>query len=82
MLIIILPRTAPIKRKETVALVIAMKESSFLLAVDRIVGGIEIECDFLRWFIVRIEKLIHQHLLQFDEGLSIDSILEPTKRRR
>ena len=38
-----------VERQVAVAIVIAVKEPAFLMAVQRVVGGIEIEDDLLRW---------------------------------
>ena len=47
-----------VQRQIAVAVVIAVKEAALLMAVQRIVGGVEIEGDLWRWRRMGIEKQV------------------------
>ena len=55
-----------IQRQIAIAVVIAVEEAPFLRAVQGIVGGVEIEDDFLRRALVRLEEEIDEQ--RFDGG--------------
>ena len=40
--------TEDIQRQEAVVVVVAVEEAAFLVAVDRVVGGVEVEDQFFR----------------------------------
>src|SRR5262249_44179303 len=50
-----------VKRQIAVVVVIAMKEPPFLMAVHRVIGGVEIEHHVPRWGGVGGYKLIDEH---------------------
>ena len=52
-----------VKRQVAVTVVVAVKEPTLLVAVQRIVGGVEIEHDLLRRPIVGVEEHLHEQRL-------------------
>src|SRR6202011_3691193 len=52
-----------IERQIAVAVVVAVKEPAFLMAVQRVVGGVEIEHDLARRIDVRGEKQLDEQRL-------------------
>ncbi len=54
--------TEHVQRQEAVMVIISMKEATNLVAVDRIVGRIKIQGDFLGRCTVRRDELIHKYL--------------------
>src|SRR3954469_10283884 len=54
------PTAEDVERQVAVAVVIAMEEPAFLLAMQRVIGGIEIECDLCRSLGVGIEEQIDE----------------------
>ena len=52
-----------VERQIAVAIVVAVEEPPFLLAVQRIVGGVEIEHDLLGSALMRLEEQIDQQRL-------------------
>ena len=63
-------------------IVIAVKESSFLIAVDAVVGGVEVENQMSRRRRVGGDELIDQDFGDLDERLSIEPILQSAQGRR
>ena len=63
-----------IERQVAIAVVVAVEEAALLMAVQRIVGGVEIEDDLPRRLKVRIEKEIDQKLLD-GRGLMADLVV-------
>ena len=61
-----MPAAEDVERQIAVAVVVAVEKAAFLMAVQRIVGRIEIEHDRLGGFAVRIEKRVDQRPL--DQG--------------
>ena len=61
-----MPAAEDVERQIAVAVVVAVEEAAFLMAVQRIVGRIEIEHDLFGRFAMRIEKQIDQQPL--DQG--------------
>ena len=57
------PAAEDVQRQIAVALVIAMEEPAFLMAVHQIVGGIQVEHDLPRRPGVRLDEQIHQQPL-------------------
>ncbi len=78
-----------VERQIAVAVVVAVEEPSFLLAVHRIVGRIEVEDDLVRRLIVRLQEQLHEQLLDRDRIVADLVIarrlqpaqLEPVQRR-
>ncbi len=58
-----MPAAEDVERQIAVAAVIAVEEPALLLAVQRIVGGVEIEDDLLRRCLVRLEEQRHEQPL-------------------
>ena len=56
-----------VQRQIAVAIVIAVKEPPFLMPVQRVVGGVEVENDLLWRMLVRLEEQIDKQ--RFDLGL-------------
>ena len=54
------PPAKNIQRQVTIGFVVAMKEAPFLLAMQRIIGGIEIEGDLARRRPMRLQKQIDE----------------------
>jgi hypothetical protein len=63
-------------------IIITVEESTFLPAMGRIVGGVEVEHEVRRRLGMRGEELIDQDLGDPDQGLAIDAVLEPAEGRR
>ncbi len=85
-----LPAAENVKRQIAVALVIAMEEPAFLIAVDRIVGGVEVEDDALRRGCLAFEKEadkqpLHGLLVQTEFAITVIfrpwRVFEPVQRR-
>ena len=55
-----------VQRQITIAVIIAVKEAAFLMAVQRIIGGVEVENDLLRRLLVRLQEQIDKQ--GFDLG--------------
>ena len=55
-----------VQRQVTIAVIIAVKEAAFLMAVQRIIGGVEVENDLLRRLLVRLQEEIDKQ--GFDLG--------------
>ena len=53
-----------------------MEEPTFLLAVDRVVGGVEVEHDLLRRSLVAIEEDVHEQCFQA-RRIVIDLVILP-----
>ena len=58
-----MPAAEHIERQVAVAVVVAVEEPSLLVAVQRVVGGVEIEHDLLRRLRVRVEEEVHEQRL-------------------
>jgi hypothetical protein len=65
-------RPQNIEGQAAVAVVITVEEPAFLMPMERIVGGIEIEDDTLGWRLVRLQEQRNQMRL---DGLSVKSDL-------
>ena len=59
-----LPAAEHVERQITVTVIIAVEKPPFLMTVQWIVGGIEVENDLPRRLAVRIEEHVDEHLLQ------------------
>ena len=78
-----------IKRQIAVAVVIAMEEAALLMAVQRVIGGVEIEDDLLGWAAMGFHKQIDQQRLDHRRivadlvvaGRQRPAQLEPVERR-
>ena len=52
--------TKDVQRKEAILLVIAVEEAAQLIAVDRVVGGVEVQHDLLRRHGVGLEEQVDE----------------------
>ena len=71
-----------VERQEAVMIVVAVEEAALLLAVDAVVGGVEVEDQMLRRRRVRGDELIDQDLGDLDQGLAVDAVLQAAEGRR
>src|SRR5512144_2757618 len=55
--------TENVQGKEAIVLIVAVKEAAQLMAVDRVIGGIEVEHDPLRRLRVGLEEEVHPQVL-------------------
>ena len=62
-------------------IVITVKESSFLIAVHLIVGGVKIQDQLLRRLFERSDKVVHYHFVNPERRLPIRPVLKPAERR-
>ena len=62
-------------------IVVAVEESPFLMAVDGVVGGVEVEDQVLRRLGMGGDELIDKDLGSTDQGLTLDAVLEPAEGR-
>lgn len=70
-----------VERQEAVVVVIAAEVPTFLMAMNDVVRGIEIENQFGRRLSERGDELLDQDALRGHHGLSIGPILETAQRR-
>ncbi len=63
-------------------IIVAVEESSLLLAMDAVVGGVEVEDQMVRRPRVRGEELIDENLGDLDQGFAIEAVFQTAKRRR
>jgi hypothetical protein len=61
-----MPPAEDVERQIAVAIIIAMEELAFLIAMQRVVGGIEVEDDLLRSLPMGLQEKIHEQV--FDRG--------------
>ncbi len=71
-----------IQWQETVVVVIAVEEPAFLLAMHRIVGGIEVEDQLLGRHLERCDEGLHQGLVDAPRPGPVGGVLETAQRRR
>ena len=65
-----------VQRQVAVAVVVAVKEAPLLLAVQRVVGGIKVEHEFLGRSLEAGDELIHQNLVQAPGGGRVSPFLQ------
>ena len=68
-----------VQRQETVLVVVAVKESSHLVAVDRIIRGIEVQDQLRRRRGVRGNEVLHQHFGHRHQHRPGDAVLQPAQ---
>jgi hypothetical protein len=51
-----------VERQEAVVVVVSVEEPVFLVAVDQVVGGVEVEDEFLGCSSVGLDELLDEHL--------------------
>src|SRR5512144_1610393 len=82
--------TEDVERQVAVTVVVAVKEPSFLMAVQRIVGCVEIKDDFARRSGMRLEEYLHEQALDrspivpdlvIARRRSVRSVLQPVQGR-
>ena len=71
-----------IQRQEAVVIVIAVEEAAFLIAVHRVVGGVEIEDQFLGRDIKGRDEALHQGRVNAPRPVAVGGVLEPAQCRR
>ncbi len=71
-----------IQRQETVMIVVAVEETAFLAPVHRIVGGVEVEDEFLGRLRMRRDEALHQGLVDTPRPVPPSGVLEAAQRRR
>ena len=59
-----MPAAEHVERQVAVAAVVAVKEPPLLLTVQRVVGGVEVEDDLLRWPLVRLQEQVDEQVGQ------------------
>ncbi len=62
--------------------VVAVEEAPLLLAVDRVVGGVEVEDQGLGGLGMGGDEPIDQDLGDADQGRAVDAVLQAAERRR
>ena len=62
--------------------IISVEETPLLLAVDGVVGGVEVEHQVVGRLGVGGDELIDQNLGDLDQGLTVDAVLEPAEGGR
>lgn len=67
-----------IERQKAVVVIVTMKEAFLLVAMNRIIGGIKVEDQFIGRRIKRLDELLDHHLMDRHCALSGDRILHPT----
>ena len=83
-----MPAAEDVERQVAVAVVVAVEEPSLLVAVQRVVGGVEVEHDLLRRAIVGVEEEVHEQCLDRravmgDPAVAVGgrrAVLEPVQR--
>ena len=70
-----------IQRQNTVVPVKAVKETTVLFPMHRIVRGIKIQYQLLRRSLERGNKLIEQHLVETNRRVAIGAVLETAQGR-
>jgi hypothetical protein len=60
-------------------IIISVEESPLLIAVDSVVGGVEVKDQVVWRFLMRVDELIDQNFGDLDQGLAIDAILQAAK---
>ena len=61
--------------------VVAVEEAALLVAVRRVIGGVEVQHDLLRRRVVAGQELFDQHLVQTHNRTACNAVLQPAERR-
>ena len=69
-----------VQRQVAVAVVVPMEEAALLLAVQWIVGGVEVEHQLLGRTLEAGNELLDQHLVQAPRGGAVGPLLQPAQR--
>ena len=67
-----MPAAEHVKRQVAVAIIVAVEEAAFLIAVQRVVRGVEVEDDLLGRPVVRLEQQVDEQGLD-RRGLDVRS---------
>jgi len=71
-----------VERGEAVAVVVAVEEAAFLVAVDGIAGGVEVEREAFGRSVEGGDELADEGGGESDRGRAVDAALQPAQRRR
>jgi hypothetical protein len=55
------PATEDVERQIAVAVVVAVKEPAFLVAMDRVIGRVQVQDDLLGWARMCLQKQVPEH---------------------
>ena len=70
-----------VQRQEAVVVVVTAEVPPLLLAIHRVVGGVEVQDQLVRRSGKRRDELLDQDAVQFDRRRTIGARLEPAQRR-
>ncbi len=59
-------------------IVVGVEELAGLVAVHRDIGAVEIQHDFIGWFVVLFVEVMPQHFMGLDHRLPVHALLHPT----
>ena len=76
-----MPAAEHVKRQVAVAIIVAVEEAAFLIAVQRVVRGVEVEDDLLGRPVVRLEQQVDEQGLD-RRGLMCDLVILRGRLRR
>ena len=71
-----------VQRQVAVAVVVAVEEAALLLAVQRVVGGVEVQHQLFGRGLEAGDELLDQHLVQAPRGGPVGPLLQPAQRGR
>ena len=71
--------TEDIQGQEAIVVVVTVEETAFLIAVQRRVGGVEVQDQPAGRLVVGFDKLLEQHLVDRHRRLTIGPLLQPAK---
>ncbi|HKI31791.1 MAG TPA: hypothetical protein VKA46_07975 [Gemmataceae bacterium] len=78
---LVVVRTGDDQGQVLVLVVVAVPEGQLLLAVGRVIDGVQVERQMARWGVKGGDELVEEHVPQPLEGLDGDRILEAGQRR-
>jgi hypothetical protein len=70
-----------VQRQVAVVVVVAVEEAALLMAVDRVVGGVEVEDQRLGRAVMAGDELIGEHAGDADQGGAVDAVLQAAEGR-
>lgn len=71
-----------IERQKAVVVIIAVEEPSFLGPVHRVIGGVKVEHDLLRWAVEGGDEGLQKDLMHRPRPAAVGGVLEPAQSRR
>ena len=74
-----MPAAEDVQRQVAVAVVVAVEEAPLLMAMQRIVRGIQVQHDLRRWHPVRLQELLHEQRLDRRRPIA-DLVIRPRLR--